>query len=331
MNGRAWALFAAVSTLWGIPYLFIKISVDGGMPPLMLAWGRIVLGAVVLLGLGHRAGVLRQARGHLRPLVAYAVLEVCIPFPLIASGEQHVSSSLAAIIIASVPLAVALLALRFDHEERTTGVRLIGLVVGLVGVALLVGLNASGTTGELLGAGGILIAAFGYAAGPMILKRGLAGLDPRTAMGVSLAMAAVILTPLAALDLPSRTPTGGSVASVIVLGLVCTALAFVLMTLLVREIGPARSVVITYVNPLVAVILGVLLLGERPGATAIGGLVLILAGSWLATRPGARTRSRTGAGAEPSSPPATAATADAAADAAVQAGDPAGAEEPLVS
>ena len=122
MNGRAWALFAAVSTLWGIPYLFIKIAVDGGMPPLMLAWGRIVLAAVVLLGLGQRAGVLRQARGHLRALVAYAVLEVCIPFPLIASGEQHVSSSLAAIIIASVPLAVALLALRFDPEERTTGV-----------------------------------------------------------------------------------------------------------------------------------------------------------------------------------------------------------------
>lgn len=289
MNGRAWALFAAVSTLWGIPYLFIKIAVDGGMPPLMLAWGRIVLGAVVLLVLGQRAGVLGQARGRLRPLLAYAVFEVCIPFPLIASGEQHVSSSLTAIIIASVPLAVALLALRFDREERTTGVRLIGLVVGLVGVALLVGLNASGTTGELLGAGGILIAAFGYAAGPMILKRGLAGMDPRTAMGVSLAIAAVILTPLAALDLPSRTPTGGSVASVVVLGLVCTALAFALMTLLVREIGPARSVVITYVNPLVAVILGVLLLGEHPGATAIGGLVLILAGSWLATRPG-RTR-----------------------------------------
>ncbi|HWD63531.1 MAG TPA: EamA family transporter [Solirubrobacteraceae bacterium] len=288
MSARAWALFAAVSTVWGIPYLFIKISVDGGMPPVVLAWGRIVLGAAVLLVLAHRANVIGQMRGHLKALLAYAVFEVCIPFPLIASGEQHVSSSLAAIIIASVPLNVALLAVRFDPEERTTGVRLVGLMVGLVGVALLVGLNASGTGSQLLAAAGILVAAFGYAAGPMILKRGLPDLDPRIAMGGSLSMAAVLLTPLAIIDWPARTPSGGSFASLIVLGLICTALAFILMTLLIREIGPARSVVITYVNPLVAVILGVLLLGESPGPTAIGGLILILAGSWLATRAGAR-------------------------------------------
>ena len=286
MSARAWALFAAVSTLWGIPYLFIKIAVDGGMPPVVLAWGRIVLGAAVLLVLAHRANVIGQMRGHLKALVAYAVFEVCIPFPLIASGEQHVSSSLAAIIIASVPLNVALLAIRFDPEERTTGVRLVGLVVGLVGVALLVGLNAAGSGSERLGAAGILVAAFGYACGPMILKRGLPDLDPRIAMGGSLSIAALVLTPLAIIDLPSHTPSGGAFASLVVLGLICTALAFYLMTLLIREIGPARSVVITYVNPLVAVILGVLLLGERPGATAIGGLVLILAGSYLATRPG---------------------------------------------
>lgn len=292
MSARAWALFAAVSTVWGIPYLFIKIAVDGGMPPVVLAWGRIVLGAAVLLVLAHSANVIGQMRGHLKALLAYAVFEVCIPFPLIAAGEQHVSSSLAAIIISSVPLNVALLAMRFDAEERTTGVRLIGLVVGLVGVALLVGLNAAGTGSELLAAAGILVAAFGYAAGPMILKRGLPDLDPRIAMGGSLSMAAVVLTPLAIIDWPSRTPSGGAFASLIVLGLICTALAFVLMTLLIREIGPARSVVITYVNPLVAVLLGVLLLGEHPGATAIGGLVLILAGSWLATRPGRRSAAR---------------------------------------
>jgi drug/metabolite transporter (DMT)-like permease len=288
MSARAWALFASVSIVWGIPYLFIKIAVDGGMPPFVLAWGRIVMGAVLLLALAHRANVIGQIRGHLKALLAYAVFEVCIPFPLIAAGERHVASSLAAIIIASVPLNVALLAIRFDPEERTTGVRLIGLLVGLAGVAILVGLSASGTGTELLAAAGILVAAFGYAAGPMIFKRGLAGVDPRTAMGASLAIAGVLLTPFAALELPSRAPTTGSFASMTVLGLICTALGFVLMALLVREIGPARSVVITYVNPVVAVILGVLLLGEHPGVTAIGGLVLILAGSWVATRPAAR-------------------------------------------
>lgn len=281
-------MFSAVSIVWGIPYLFIKIAVNGGMPPVVLAWGRIVIAAVILLALAHRANVIGQIGGHLKALLAYAVFEICIPFPLIAAGEQHVSSSLAAIIVASAPLNVALLALRFDPEERATGMRLVGLLAGLVGVVLLVGLNATGSTGEILGALGILVAAFGYAAGPMILKRGLGGVDPRTAMGASLAIAGVALTPLAVLDLPSTQPSSGAFASVVVLGLICTALAFVLMTLLVREIGPARSLVITYVNPVVAVVLGVLILDERPGATAIGGLVLILAGSWLATRAGAR-------------------------------------------
>lgn len=288
MSARAWGLFAAVSIVWGIPYLFIKIAVDGGMPPVVLAWGRIVMGAVVLLALAHRANVIGQIRGHLKALIAYAAFEVCIPFPLIAAGEQHVSSSLAAIIVASAPLNVALLALRFDPEERTTGIRLIGLIVGLVGVALLVGLNATGSSAEILGAVGILVAAFGYAAGPMILKRQLGALDARIAMGASLAIAAVVLTPLAIVDLPSSSPSGGAFGSMVVLGLICTALGFVLMALLVREIGPARSLVITYINPVVAVILGVLLLGERPGLSAIGGLVLILAGSWLATRAGSR-------------------------------------------
>ena len=295
MSARAWTLFAAVSTVWGIPYLFIKIAVNGGMPPVMLAWGRIVLGAAVLLLLARRAHVIGQIRGHLKPLIAYAVLEVCIPFPLIAVGETHVSSSLAAILVASVPLNVALLALRFDPEERATGARLAGLIVGLVGVALLVGLNATGSGTDLLAAAGILVAAFGYAAGPMFLKRSLSELDVRTSMGASLAVAAVVLTPFAVFDLPSRTPTGGAFASVAVLGLICTALGFVLMTLLIREIGPARSVVITYINPVVAVILGVLVLGERPGVTAIGGLVLILAGSWVATRVAAPAQTGIGA------------------------------------
>lgn len=283
MSARAWSLFGAVSVLWGIPYLFIKLADNGGMPPLDLAWGRIVLAAVLLLALAGRAGVLTQVRGHWRALVAYAVLEISIPFPMIAIGERRVPSSLAAIIIAAVPLIVAVLAIRFDPEERATGPRLLGLVVGLIGVILLVGLDASGSVRALLGAGAVLLAAGGYAAGPMIFKRHLASLDARLTMGTSLAIAAVVLFGPAAVALPARAPTAGAFASVVVLGLVCTALAFVLMAMLVREIGPARSVVITYINPIVAVALGVALLGERPGAGAIGGLLLILAGSWLAT------------------------------------------------
>lgn len=283
MSPRAWTLFAAVSSLWGIPYLFIKIAVDGGVTPGVLAWGRVTLGALVLLVLARRSGSLRGLRGRWRWLALYAVVEISIPFPLIAVGEQHISSSLAAIIIATVPLNVALLALRVDPAETATGKRLVGLFTGLLGVVLLVGIDAAGTLTTLLGAGAVFLAAVGYACGPMVFKRHLADLDPRATMGASLAIAATILTPFAVLDAPGRTPSAGGVEAVIVLGLVCTALAFSLMGLLISEIGPSRAVVITYINPVIAVALGVAILGEQPGAGAVAGLLLILAGSWLST------------------------------------------------
>src|SRR4051794_25071772 len=152
MSPRAWAAFAAVSVLWGIPYLFIKIAVDDGIPPVFLAWARCTLAAVVLLALAHRAGVLAPAVRRARWIGAYAVIEIVLPFPLIGAGEQHVASSLAAILIAAVPIFVALLALRFDRAERATGRRAVGLGIGFLGVVALVGLDVSGSPGELLGA-----------------------------------------------------------------------------------------------------------------------------------------------------------------------------------
>ncbi len=283
MSARAWATFAAVSVLWGIPYLFIKVAVDDGISPGFLAWARVVLAAAILLVLAWRAGVLGPLRGHGRWLLAYAVVEIAIPFPLIAAGERHVSSSLAAIIIAAVPLFVALLAVRFDRAERATGLRLVGLVVGLAGVVALVGIDVAGRPDELVGAGAVLLAALGYAAGPMILKRRLGKLDPRATMAASLALAAVLLTPAAALAPPHGTPSAAALASLAVLGVLCTAAAFVLMAALVVEIGPGRALVVTYVNPVVAVALGIVVLGESLGPGALIGLVLILAGSWLST------------------------------------------------
>ena len=283
MSARAWTAFATVSTLWGIPYLFIKIAVDDGVPPAFLAFVRVALGAAVLMALAWRAGALRSLRGHGRWLVVYAIFEIAVPFPLIAAGETHVASSLAAIIIASVPLFVALLALRFDPAERATGSRLVGLVMGLAGVVALVGIDVAGRSDELLGAGAILLAAVGYAAGPMVYKRHLAGLDARAAMGASLVIAAIVLAPLAALDPPSAAPSATALVALAVLGLFCTAAAFVFFGMLIAEVGPGRGLVITYVAPVVAVALGVTILGERPGAGAVAGLLLILAGSWLST------------------------------------------------
>jgi drug/metabolite transporter (DMT)-like permease len=283
MSARAWAGFAAMSTVWGIPYLFIKVAVDDGVPPAVVAWTRVVLGAAVLLALAWRAGTLPTLRGRSRWLALFALFEIAIPFPLIAAGEQHVDSSVAAIIIAAAPLIVALLALRFDASERVSGRRLVGLLIGLGGVVALVGIDIAGRSDELLGAGAILIAAAGYAAGPMVLNRKLADADPRATMGASLAIAGVMLTPLALLDPPPATPSAGTIGALLVLGLVCTAAAFVIYSGLIAEIGPGRALVITYVAPVVAVALGVGVLGERPGAGAVAGLLLIIAGSWLST------------------------------------------------
>jgi drug/metabolite transporter (DMT)-like permease len=283
MSARAWTAFATVSTLWGVPYLFIKVAVDDGVPPAFLAWVRVVLGAAVLLVLAWRKGALPSLRGRLRWLVLFAVAEICIPFPLIAAGERHVTSSLAAIIVAAAPLFVVLLALRFDHSERPDRKRFVGLLIGLAGVVALMGVDVAGQSGELLGALAILTAAFGYAVGPMVLKNKLADLDPRASMGISLAIASVILTPAAAVDHPTAMPSVAATGSLLALGFFCTAAAFVFYGMLVAEVGAGRALVITYVSPVVAVALGVAILGERPGAGAIAGLLLILAGSWFST------------------------------------------------
>ena len=282
MTGKAWAAFAAVSTLWGIPFLFIKMAVEGGIPPAFLAWGRVVLGAAVLLAL-CRGNPFATIRRRARWLALFAMAEIALPYLLIALGEQHVDSSLAAILIAAAPLFVALLALRFDARERARGRRLAGLAIGLVGVIALVGVNVAGRAQDLIGAAEILGAAFCYAGGAMIFKCHLADLDPRMSMGASLVLAGVFLAPLAAADPPTRLPSATAIVAIVVLGLLCTAAALVLYGVLIADVGARRALVVTYVNPVVAVALGVAILGEHPGGGAVAGLVLILAGTWLST------------------------------------------------
>src|SRR5437588_6581494 len=238
MTRKAWIAFAAISLIWGVPYLLIRIAVQHGVPPGTLAWTRVALAAVLLLALAWRAGTLGSLRGRWKWLLAYAVAEVSIPFPLIAAGEQRVSSSLAAIVIASVPLIGALLALRFDHSERPTPVRAVGLAVGFSGVIALVGIDVAGSGRELVGTAAVMLAAVGYAIGPMLIKHRLADLDPRATIGASLAIASVLLLPVALLDPPKAVPGIGAISAVVVLGLLCTAAAFVIFTVLIREAGP---------------------------------------------------------------------------------------------
>jgi drug/metabolite transporter (DMT)-like permease len=281
VSARGWALFGAVSVVWGMPYLFIKIGVDNGLTPGFVAWSRVALAAVVLLPLALRSGALRGL--PLRWLVLFAVVEICIPFPLISFGETRISSSLAAILIAALPLVVSFLALRFDRSERPSPTRLAGMLIGLAGVAALVGIDIGGRGDELVGAGAVLIATLGYACGPLIVKRRLARADPLGPVTAAMVIASVILLPFGIGDFPAERPPAEALASVAVLGVVCSALAFLLFFRLIAEVGPSRATVITYVNPVVALALGVAVLGESVTAGAVAGLLLILAGSWLST------------------------------------------------
>jgi drug/metabolite transporter (DMT)-like permease len=282
VSARAWALFATVSVIWGMPYLFIKIAVEE-ISPSLLAWSRLALAAVVLLPLAWKLGALRGLRERWRILTLFAAVEMAVPWPLLGFGEIHISSSLAAILVATVPLFVALLATRFDHAERPTATRLVGMLIGLAGVVALVGIDIGGQGDELLGALAVLLVAFLYAIGPMIVKRRLSDLDPLGPVAASLGIAALLLTPFALADLPDSTPSADTFASVGVLGLLCSALAFLFFFRLIAEVGPGRATVITYINPVVALTLGVAVLDESITAGVVVGLLLILAGSWLST------------------------------------------------
>jgi drug/metabolite transporter (DMT)-like permease len=283
VTARQWWLFAAVSVLWGVPYFFIRVAVDAGLSPGFVAFSRVVLGFAVLLPIALRAGALRGLAARWRWILAYTFFEIAIPFPLIAWGEQRISSSLTAILIASLPLVVALVAIRMDPAERARGQRLVGLLVGFAGVVALLGFDVAGEPRELAGAVAVLVATVGYAAGPMIIKHRLRELPPLGPVCASLGVASLLLAPLAALGAPDEVPGTDAIVAIVVLGIACTSLAFLAFFALIAAIGPGRASVITYVNPVIAVALGVALLGERPGPAALAGLLLVLAGSWLST------------------------------------------------
>jgi drug/metabolite transporter (DMT)-like permease len=280
MSPRGWILFAAVSVTWGVPYMFIKLAVED-LSPGFVAWSRVALGALVLLPIAVRSGALRGL--PLRWLAAFALFEITIPFPLIAFGEQHVSSSLAAILIAAVPLVISFLALRFDRAEQPTRTRFIGMLIGLGGVVALVGIDIGGRGAELLGAAAVLAATFGYACGPLIIKRHFSGADPVGPVAGALGIASIMLLPFALAGLPTERPSDDAILSVVALGLICTAFGFLIFFRLIVEIGPSRATIITYVNPVVALALGVAILGEHVTTGVVAGLLLILAGSWLST------------------------------------------------
>jgi len=283
MSTRGWLAFAALGAIWGVPYFFIKLAVQE-ISPLVVAWSRLALAAAVLLPIALHRGALRGLWAHKGAIFAFAIIEFVVPFTAISVGERWIDSSVAGILIAAVPLTISVISRYFGQHEPLGSWRLIGLVVGLFGVITLLGFGGiHGLTGWA-GAGCMLLATVGYAVGPLIIQRHLAGLDSIGPVAASQATASLVLLVPALLAWPQHMPSATTWISIAVLGLLCSAVAMLLMFYLVLHAGPARASVITYINPMVATLLGALFLDERLGLGGYASLALILAGSWLATR-----------------------------------------------
>ena len=276
--------------IWGIPYLLIRVAVRE-ITPAMLVFLRTAGSTLLLLPLAASHGELRSLLPRWRPLLAFTAVEIAVPWILLSSAERRVTSSLAALLLAATPfvgvaLATATGGERFDRR------RLAGLLVGLAGVAAIVGLDIGRTSGiGLIEMAGVVI---GYAVGPWILHRYLDGLPSLGVIAASLGLTAVVYAPIAAFQLPSSLPSGRVIASIVTLAVVCTAVGFVVFFELIVEGGPVRSNLITYVNPAVAALLGVLVLSERFTVGMGVGFALVLVGSVFAA-----ARSRQPVVAEP--------------------------------
>ena len=283
MTRRGLILFAALGIAWGIPYLFIKVAVSE-LDPAMVVLSRSALAAILLLPLAFFRREVWQVVRRWKPMLAYTIVEIILPWYFLSSAEQSLPSSTAGLMIATVPLAGVAIEFVMGRPERLSRVNWIGIALGMLGVAALVGLDMAGS--DLLAVGEMAIVVVGYALGPAILARWMSDLPGVGVVAVSLAATAVVYVPfvLVSGSWPTAWPSTAVIVSVVVLAVVCSALAFLLMVGLIAEIGPVKATTITYVNPAVAIIAGVVVLGERVTVWTVVGFVLVLAGSYLVTR-----------------------------------------------
>ncbi len=281
MSRRGLVLFVAMCVIWGIPYLLIKVTLKG-LGPIDLVFVRFLLGAVLLVPIALTRVQVRPILRRWGWIVAYTIIEMGIPWVLLSDAELRISSSLSGLLVSTVPLIGVVIGVLTRSGEHHGWRRILGLGIGLLGVGVLVGFDVSSSTFGAIGE--VLIVAICYATGPYIINRKLSDLPALGVIAGSLLLAAVAYAPAALVQLPHTWPSGEVIAAVVALGVVCTAIAFLVFFALIAEVGPVRATVITYVNPAVAVTLGVLLLHERLTGGIAVGFVLILAGSVLAAR-----------------------------------------------
>lgn len=285
MTKRGWLLFWSMALIWGLPYFFISVAVDE-LSPAVVVFGRTSLAAAVLFVIAARSGDVRPALRHWKPIAAFAVLEMAIPWILLTTAEQHIASGLAALLISAVPIFGALAALALGERAALRPIRLAGIALGIGGVSLLAGNDLAGEGAPpWWSVAFVIVVCICYATAPFIISRRLADVPSMGVIALSLAMVTVVYLPIVAFSLPDRVPSAEATLSVVALALVCTGLAFVVFFRLIEEIGAARATVITFVNPVFAVALGALFLDEPLTAAIFVGFGLVISGCWLATRP----------------------------------------------
>ncbi len=285
MTKRGWVLFAAMAFIWGVPYFLIRVAVKQLDPPVVVL-GRTSLAAAILLVVAGRSGGIRPALRRWKPVLMFAIIEMAIPWILLTTAEEHLASGLTALIIASVPIVGTIAAFALGDRNALRFVRIVGITLGLGGVALLVGRDLSSDQAPpWWSVAMVLIVVICYATAPFLADRRLADVPSLGVIAVSLSIVTLIYAPLAATSLPDETPSINALLAVLGLSLICTGLAFVVFFRLIDEVGPARAGLITFANPVVAVALGTVFLDEALTIATGIGFVLVIAGCWLATRP----------------------------------------------
>jgi drug/metabolite transporter (DMT)-like permease len=274
-----------MSLIWGVPYLLIKVAVEY-LEPVVIVFGRTFIAAVLVFALERRSGALAAAARHWKLVLAFAAIEMAGPWFLLTNAEKSLPSGLTGLIVACVPMVGAIAAYLLGEHLALAPLRMVGIAVGLGGVALLVAHDLGGSDGiPWWSIAQMLLVCVGYATAPFIVARRLHDVPALGVVALSLTAVALLYAPLAWTARPEANPPAKVWWAVIALAVVCTAIAFIVFFALISEIGPERATLITFVNPAVAIVLGAMVLDEKITAVTVAGFFLVLGGCWLATRP----------------------------------------------
>jgi len=283
MSRKGWLLFFAVGLIWGIPYLMLKVAVEE-LTPSVIVFSRVLIGSAILLPIAIKRGSLKSALLNWKYVLPYAVGEMVLPWILITTAEKKVTSGLAGLLIATVPIWSTILASLRGDKTVWHHKRLLGLLIGFLGIVLVVGIESFSGNQSLLAIAMLLIAAMGYAWAVTMINAKIPHVDGIAINGVAMFFTLLVFLPFTIAQLPKHIPAGRVILSIVGLGTLPTALAFILFFILLKEIGPARGSLVTYLNTAFAVVLGIIFLREPITLGIAIGLPLVLIGSYFASR-----------------------------------------------